>query len=310
MRITNADYSPLDVLSELLSYTRCTNAETEDFFQGPHASHEWLTASWADKLDVVLNSFRRLGTDVYEQQHIRDYGVDVRLMFDHAGEHHKVGFQLKSNNEAVADSKPKRTGESMVAVLKRQAFEASQRSGVTDWWIVLAFDRAKHAKKVQAINAELLSGATLPIRITVVDPRKAMSFLSMSDQKIDAICTLLLCADDEVLKSAQREVQCMGSFARKIVLAHIGAALNGERQISQDEVWPWDAREDLDEETALEEIRDLEGDGFLVADDAGSGYTIEPSAYPGLCALYFEGRVRHELSPSAASEFMERLVDE
>ncbi|MPW05879.1 hypothetical protein GCT19_09505 [Paraburkholderia sp. CNPSo 3155] len=310
MRITNADYSPLDVLSELLSYTRCSNVDTEDFFQDEHASHDWLTARWADKLDVVLNSFRRLGTDVYEQQHIRDYGVDVRLTFDHKSEHHKVGFQLKSNNEAVADSRPNRTGESMVAVLKRQAFEAAQRSGVTDWWIVLAFDRVKHAKKVQAINAELLSGTTLPIRITVVDPRKAMAFLSMSDQKIDAICTLLLCADDEVLKSAQSEVRNMGSFARKFVLSHIGDALNGERQISQDDIWSWNTVGDFDDEKAIEEIRDLESDGFLIVDDANAGYTVEPGAYPGLCALYFEGRVRHELNPKAAAEFMERLVDD
>lgn len=36
---------------------------------------------------------------------------------------------------------------------------------------------------------------------------------------------------------------------------------------------------------------------------------LDPQAFPGLCALYFEGRVRHELSVQQAF-FMQRQLDD
>ncbi|HDR9150339.1 TPA: DUF4365 domain-containing protein [Burkholderia vietnamiensis] len=306
MRITNDEYSPLEIISEILSYNKYTNRDTKDFFQGERSSHDWLVEKWADKIDVVLNSFRRLGNEIYAQQSLRDYGVDVRLAFDHQNRTHQIGFQIKSNREAISDEKKNRIAESMTATLKRQAYEASRHSGVDQLWIVLAFDRETHYKKVQTINAELLSGKETEFRVNIIDPRSAMSLLAMPDEKIDAFCTKLLCANDEVFVAAQREIESMNNFTRQVVLDHIGNALKGDRQVSQSEVWPTD----YDDNDAINEIRDLENNGFLTSDECGNFFTVEPDAFPGLCALYFEGRVRHELKPSEASEFMKLLVGE
>jgi len=308
MRITNTEYTPLEVLAELLATNRFTNKDTKEFFVGEHSSHEWLTAEWADKLEVVLNSFRRFGTEVCEQQHIRDYGVDVRMTFEHKIGPQKIGFQIKSNREAEADAKKPKGAESMVAVLKRQAFEAAQRSGVSEWWVVLCFDRATHAKRVQAIYAELLSGSQLPLTIKVIDPRKAMSFLSLDEGEIDAISTLLLCRDDEVLKQASMEIIAMTEAMRQIVLPSIGPALNGEREIKLREIKYLVNIDDCEDHNLAIPVNELEGYGFLRCDGEREIFTVEPSVYPGLCALYFEGRVRHNLSETAAADFMQRLA--
>lgn len=308
MRITKTDYSPLDVLCELIHARTYTLQDTKDYFQHERSSHLWLTEKWADKLEIVLSYFRRNGTEVCEQQHIRDNGVDVRMTFEYAGQSSSIGFQIKSNKEAADDSKKAKTSESMVATLKRQAFEAKNRAGIDQWWVVLAFDRATYAKKVQAINAELLGGADDEFAIRVIDPRSVMSFLSLPDEEIDALCTLMLCEDDEILLAAQQEAAGLSWCTVDLLLNHLGNALNGECVIAEHRAFDFSTRDDWTADEMTQALSTLQDRSFLTFYTGDLEYRVDPSAFPALCALYFEGRVRLNLQHRAALEFVWRLL--
>ncbi len=102
MRITNTDYTPVEVLAELLATRGITDQETNTFFSGTQESHDWLVTAWRDKLEVILESFKRYGTEAAETQFIRDHGVDVRMTYeDSFGDTQRIGFQIKSNKEAI-----------------------------------------------------------------------------------------------------------------------------------------------------------------------------------------------------------------
>lgn len=159
MRITNKAYTPVEVLAELISAASATEEQTSQFFVGEMASHDRLVEEFARKIDAMLDSFRRYGTEVAPTQNVRDNGIDVRLSFHKAAEEeYRVGFQIKSEKEASAD-KARRTkgtpGETMVATLKRQAFEADYKGNVHEWWIVACFDLAKHRDLVDRIKDAL-----------------------------------------------------------------------------------------------------------------------------------------------------------
>ncbi|MFI4939317.1 MAG: XopAX family type III secretion system effector [Burkholderiales bacterium] len=314
MRITNAEYTPLDILAELIGRTRgIKESDTKEFFSNERASHDWLEMAWSEKIEVILESFRRYGTEVAPTQYIRDHGVDVRLIFDNvSGNTQRIGFQIKSNKEADSNAaKIKNGGESITATLKRQAFEAGQHANLNEWWVISGFDMGKHRKLVSAITVEMTSGKPNPLKIRHVNPREAMAFLAMEDNEIDAICTLLLCKDDEVLKMARREIQELEIGAQNIVLSVLGAALEGERELSFDDIESAALSNTDQKECELEEITNtieaLESIGFLEYDHE-SHYKVEPSKFVGLCALYFEGRARHEQTPYEASKFLTRMT--
>ncbi|MQR01119.1 XopAX family type III secretion system effector [Glaciimonas soli] len=314
MRITNAEYTPLDILSELIGRTRGIKAsDTKEFFSNERASHDWLETAWAEKIEVILESFRRYGTEVVPTQYIRDHGVDVRLRFENdAGNTQRIGFQIKSNKEADNNAtKVKGGGESITATLKRQAFEAERHANIDEWWVISGFDMLKHRKLVSAITVELTSGKIDSLKIKHVTPREAMSFLQMEDNEIDAICTLLLCKDDEVLKMAQREIQELEIGAQNIVLTVLGAALEGERELSINDIESAALSNIGQNECELKEIpsaiETLESMGFLEYDH-NSPYRVEPSIFVGLCALYFEGRARHDQTPHEATKFLIQMT--
>lgn len=309
MRITNTDYTPLDVLAELIVPRDIMAVDTHEFYSGDHASHDWLVTAWAEKLEVVLESFKRYGTEVAETQFIRDHGVDVRMSFisKHENEQ-RVGFQIKSNLEADRDSARTRgEKESMIATIKRQAFEADRHAGVAEWWVVSCFDLVKHKKLVSAINAEITSGKQGSLRIKHVTPREAMAFLKMDDYEIDAVCTLLLCRDDEVLRMARQELRGLERAAQKIVLNFLGPALEGEREISLDDIDSVAFADNEDSDNLAIRIDELVRAGFIDYSYEGS-FKVEPSVFVGLCALYFEARARHSHGPSSASMFLERMT--
>ncbi len=310
MRITNADYTPLDVLAELIVPRGVKLNDTQEFFSGERSSHEWLVEAWAQKLEVVLESFKRYGTEVAETQFIRDHGVDVRMNYLNKDQNEeRIGFQIKSNQEADRDSERKKGGkESLIATIKRQAFEADHHAGVAEWWVVSCFDSVKHKRLVSAINAEVTSGKQGSLKIRHVTPREAMAFLKMDEYEIDAVCTLLLCKDDEVLKLARRELHGLGRGAQNIVLNFLVPALEGEREISFDRI---DSFSECDEDDGdlSTHIDELERIGFL-DHDYQETFKVEPSIFVGLCALYFEARARHGLGQSSANRFLARMTQD
>lgn len=348
MRITNKDYTPIEVFAELATRRGVTTKDTQRYFDGERSSHDWVVVEWADRVDCVLDSFCRYGIDVSPTQFIRDHGIDVLFRDASEGnEGRRLGFQIKSNQEANREAKRKKDSESMIAVLKRQAFEAFER--VDEWWIVCCFDMVTHHSLIQRITSELAAGKHAK-QIRVLDARAAMAVLKMSEAEIDAFCTLLLCKDDEVLKTARREALELDPTAARFVLSRLPKALIGEHTTNREDVWEQlfsirdgivgEAEDQLDTqshdadeqdsntheifydddgkgtgdellgppEDVSEALSALEGIGFLQPDTFSDRYACKPAVFPGLCALFFEARVRHELDESASGEYVKRLV--
>ena len=307
MRITNDDYTPIEILSELAARDTSKCPSPRNFFEDEQAKHDWLVEAWADKLDEILNSFKRYGTLVAETQSIRDQGIDVYLEFEVEGRTRRVGFQLKSAMEVDRADKSKDSKHSLVGVLKRQAFEAANSRKVDEWWIVPCIDHVKYAKLIQQINSEIVAGNTHQngMQIKLLEPRAAVSFLSKNKGDIDAFCTRLLCRDDEILKASRSEIFKLNDFQRRCVLELIWPALDGENYISIRDFFDFSEDED-DLGSNSEELQNL---GFLESEH-GEGYKVNPYSFPALCALYFEGRVRHEMSTTGAAAFALAMVDE
>jgi hypothetical protein len=311
MRITKF-YTPISLLAEIVTRRGVTAAETRDYFLHDRSSHDWLVQEWSDRLDMLLCSFERYGIDVNPEQFIRDHGIDVLLRSARDGVEQQIGFQIKSNQEAARDRKKIASHEGVVSTLKRQAFEAFERAN--EWWVVCCFDMTTYSKLLQAVTSELAAGKHAK-QIKVVDPREAMAFLRMSEEEVDAFCTRLLCKDDEVLRGACEEAEGLGAGA-SVALELVVDALKGEiRATSREDVW-----ERLNEAVAddagaresmlLELLDRIERSGLLLEASASEDLEIAPAAFPGLCALFFEARVRHGLNDQQSARYVERLAIE
>lgn len=314
MRITNRDYSPLEVLAELAVGRGITQPETKEFFSDKvHSNHDWLVGQWAEKLDVILDSFMRYGTEVAETQFIRDHGVDVRMKFqDSTNKNISIGFQIKSNNEANNDAnrRKNKTGEeSLIATIKRQAFEAERYAGVSEWWLVCGFDLTKHQKLMNAINAEIGSGQPGKLTIKILNPKQVLRLIRTDEFEIDALTTLLLCKDDEVLSKARYEISVLKVEVQNIVLETLGPALENKiRTISVNDIESY-AYSDAERGRPglVNHVNNLESMGYLENID-GENFEIDTSVFLGLSALYYEARARHKLRPSGATSYIRMLT--
>jgi hypothetical protein len=230
--------------------------------------------------------------------------------FPKEGDERRVGFQVKSNNEAAKDLARRRTKareqETLVGTLKRQAFEADRMGGVHEWWVFCCFDLGVHRDLVSAINAEIGSGQQSRVNIRIIDPREAFAFLGKDDVEIDTLCTLLLCKEDEILVRARTDCRQFTKDAKRVVLSTLGSALEGERSVSLDELIEIVAAEDM--EAAAEAFALLERTGYLEQESDGGSFEINPAEFPGLCALYFEGRVRHRYDRYESTDFLGRMM--
>lgn len=320
MRITN-HYSPLAVLAEILAYTDVDQGETIAFTEKDLSSHDHLLSELRDRLDAILNSFKRLGCDTYETQGLDDSGVDILWKFDEEGKFRRVGFQIKSNREAddcAALSKAFRQRnqdladdpeDTLLKTLKRQAQEARQQTRVDEWWVLPCFNLKKHKKRLVAINTyfQLYEDPSWPTKI--VQPEKLFGLLSMSPGDIDAFCTRLLCRKDEVLTAARNEFEKLSSAARNLVGETFYSALCGEVQLDDDALFAV-TRDFDDGVNELEALDELESLGYIKRPCLDSPRMLDPHAFNGLCALYFEGRVRHRLKSTDAIRFVWRLLDD
>ncbi|BBK00828.1 hypothetical protein Xcc3_21350 [Xanthomonas campestris pv. campestris] len=349
MRITNDNYSPIELLAEIATRRGTTSADTHRFFQGGKTSHDWLVEEWSSRVDCILESFKRYGIDVNATQFVRDQGIDVLLRVpNHQGKEWRLGFQIKSEQEAERDRTKKPGQENMIGTLKRQAHDAFER--VDEWWILCCFDLDKHYKLVQGISSELTGGKQNRL-IRVIDPRACAAMLRMSEAEVDAFCTLLLCRDDAVLRAAREEVAACHPNVGAFVLEHIVPALVDGERVSREEVASFleeafrksererledgggedddceaviELDEDADEHGSVQDgidddeefedldihemLQELESNGFLAAGTYDDDYRISPTAFPGVCALFFEARVRHGLNDDAAASYMRWLT--
>lgn len=319
MRITNKDYTPLGLLAELLAHRPATATNTSRFSETDLSSHNHLLSELRDRMEAILSSFERLGCESSENQGLDDNGVDLLLRFEENGKSRRVGFQVKSNREADASAELARTlkkkpkpsvdpEDSLLKTLKRQAHEARLETKIDEWWVLPCFDLKKHKARFTTINAHFNNhpDPTWPIR--VVPPEQILGLLDMSTGEIDAVCTLLLCKDDEVLRASMFEFGRLSGVAQNFVGETFYEALCGNVEIQDRDFF--DAVRDDENGPDAAQLRDeLVSLGYISRSNFGESDKLDPHAFPGLCALYFEGRVRHELGPSDASAFMWRLLD-
>lgn len=307
MRITN-DCAPDAMLAELFCANIVRSHETSVFADRLWANHDEVCDQLKDRIDALLQSYTRLGAEVHVTQNMRDNGVDLLFEFSETnGGNRRIGIQVKSNNEAINATKPKRTGESMEAILKRQAYE-SCRWGLSEWWVVLCFDLTvkEHAKLVKRINAELLQKS--PVAIRVYEPTNAWSILGMDEDEVDAMCVLALCKEDEVLTKAMSEVSELSPAAVNFIMETLFDSFAGEtKNYSLDDLMELTSDDSIYDISVASAVID-ELDDYLSCADYEDIWNVNPYCFPGLCALYFEGRVRHQLSHAGSKNFVRKLM--
>lgn len=321
MRITNKDYTPLGVLAELLAYSPSTDEGTNRFSKKELSSHVHLLFELRERLEAILNFFERLGCESSENQGLDDNGVDLMLRFEDNGKPRRVGFQIKSNREADSAAKiaqackqksPKLVvdpEDTLLKTLKRQAHEARLETKVDEWWVLPCFDFKKHKDRFTAINAHFNNHPDPNWPIRVVSPQQILGLLEMSLHEIDAVCTLLLCGNDEVLSASRLEFGNRSGTAQNFIRETFYRALIGEVEVEDRDFFDV-VSDDEDCLDAAQLREELESCGYVKSSCIQEHLKLDPHAFPGLCALYFEGRVRHELNPSQASAFMWRLLDD
>ena len=98
----------------------------------------------------------------------------------------------------------------------------------------------------------------------------------------------------------------MTKLAKKLVLTTIGPALEGKDTLTLDEVRYMLHVDDIEKAGNAADL--LERTGYLDQQSGGQLFDVLPASFPGLCALYFEARVRHELDPEEAASFVHRMM--
>ena len=321
MRITNKDYGPLEVFDEILKGHATSAAATARFAETDLSNHNFVLLELRERLDTILKLFERFGCDTIEMQGPTDEGIDLLWRFAFQEKSVRIAIQVKSNREADDESvkearvqKVKADPESTIfKTLKRDAFEAFRGGRIDQVWILPCFNHGVHRKRLNGINAyfELKPNSNQPIR--VLGPQQVLGFLQLSTEEIEATCVRLLCRDDEVLRSASSALCDLPLAARTLVRQSFFPSLEDGTTVSYDDISSAidEAGGDADEKTLLSVVDSLERIDYLSRDHlAEDDYTVNPLALPGLCALHFEGRVRHDLSSHDADAFTWELLSD
>jgi hypothetical protein len=323
--ITN-ELEPHELVAEFLRWRTFSEAQTSWL---KARTHDRLCEDLARKIEVILDFYITYNVDLSVQQGPRDSGVDVLFSIQHKSSHHRIGFQIKSNDEAVANSKRPKGSPSIAKDLKASYGEACANLGVNDYYVMLGFDEKTHRKLVYSINAELANFGAPGRTLKVVTPRHFMALLRMDDETIHARCARLLCEDDGILRAASIEATELTEKERNFVLATIFRSLEGDGRIydpsaavalviddeepqedtrDNDENHIEDDDDDAEPQTDAGAINALEEAGYLSSE--GEGWVTRPSMFPAICAMYFEARTRHKMVPSQAAAYVRRVLRE
>ncbi|MCB8747818.1 hypothetical protein LHU53_12980 [Rhodoferax sp. U2-2l] len=309
MRITN-DCQPDAMLAELFRLNKSTVDDTAGFNEVNWSNHDFVCKELKQRVDAMLRSYKRLGNEVNVTQSFRDNGVDILLELESSlGSTRRIGIQVKSNREAIAAVKRLGDGNSMEGVLKRQAFEATKWD-LQEWWVVLCFDLTSkaHSDLVNRISSELLPGRPF-FETRIFKPTEAWDLLALGDEGIDAICVSMLCKDDEILVAAKVEAEGLTGGAYSVVMNTLFDSFSEHTLLSLGDLsrlTEVDYSLDITATSAV--VDELEANGYLTYISHEDAWSTCPTTFPGLCALYFEGRTRHRLSSSAAANFVQKLV--
>ena len=202
--------------------------ETREFARLKH--NKDLCPRYQLQLESILRALGRFAPVVYDTQGVFDQGADivVRLRDERRLDHEPpelIGLQIKSYDDF-------RQG-GVLKTLKAQRDDAFRKvHGMSRYYVVLCTDEEEHKDTIRNIEAEF-KGAD---RTVVVEPSYALSFLKLSDRRIEGHVTRLAQTDDLVFKRALETVDLETPTAGLLALHLAALACEGLSETTAEEL--------------------------------------------------------------------------
>lgn len=203
-----------------------------------------------------------------------------------------VAFQVKSHKE-VAD-----TTNDLSKQLKAGYFDAKDRyeSGLLRYYVLLAGDARKHAKRLTAITNEFVRTAD----VRVINPRYLLTFIEMPQSTIAAVVDRHLSEEDYVRKEARNEAAGYKAAELHFILACICWALEGSNAQLPEDVFLHDSRmmelAEIYGSDAMGECMSAFGDTDLEVYAQPASVRVRLEHFAAIRALYYDLQVRYEES--------------
>ncbi|WP_162630209.1 hypothetical protein [Azospirillum ramasamyi] len=290
------------MLSELITRNDYDVSDTELLKTLTH--NKDLCPMFRNRVNNMLEVYSKHRVDVYDIQGIKDDGVDVILTYKDEDGEKRVGLQIKSYNEIEEWYSGKKSEVSFLKNLKSQYADAFANARVQFLYIVICTDAARHIEQIRSIAAAFKTYADVKIII----PPQSMSLLYMSNIKMTAIMTKLLCQNDYLLKEARSAVSKHSQIYARLLIELTCRAFNGDSTIDDRGIFSLSGEGKSDEDITNDIItakENLENDNVLIWN--GNGYDINPTSVAPLCAIYFDQKVRHDLGDMMVDYLSELL---
>jgi hypothetical protein len=291
---------PIALLTEMLCIE--TVADTETRLLTRLAHNKDLCPAFKKQALAVLHAYEKHRVDVHDVQGFRDKGCDILIAFDEeGGESRRVGLQIKSHDEISAWWGKK--GPSLVATLKGQYVEATQESTVETWYLVLCTDAVQYADAVRHLT-ETFGGYD---RVRIITPARALTFLQLGGDEIEAITARILCRRDLVRLAAVGEIDHLSDVARRCAVDLICLYIEAGPRISDEDLLEViDANigeQDLDPGRVVQEL-----DERIIILEDGEYHLVDDVA-PAIRALYFDQRIRFSADRGSMAERLKILLE-
>lgn len=283
--------TPATLLEELLRYRQARPSNTARLAE---FSHDDLCRKVEDQIELMLGAFRKYQHISHMIQGPRDQGVDVLLKnVDQEDAPEKyVALQVKSHKE-IADK-----SNDLSKQLKSGYFDAKDRYefGLQRYYVLLAGDAQKHAKRLAAITNEFAKTAD----VRVINPRYLLTFVEMPQSTIAAVVDRHLSEEDYVRKEARNEAAGYKAAELHFILACVCWALENSNDQLPEDLFLHDPRMmDLAEiygTKALDECISTFSDTFLEIYAQPASVRVRLEHFAAIRALYYDLQVRYEES--------------
>lgn len=282
------ELSPLELLAEFLSISHFEDVETHELKDLRH--NRDLCPRFEQVVETIMRVYSAFRVSTMDVQGFKDQGCDVLVKCKRDAKdgvvEEKIGFQIKSHRE-FSDWWGKK-GDSLPEKLRLQYLDAIKSLKVEHYFIVLCVDLNTHRDAVRHIASEFMNYSD----VTVVSPRKALSFLRLSEADISAIAARLLCEGDALLEEAKDELHNYSEFAKSYIVWSLCEQLEGRSGVIELNITsvPDEYKERVQREFADLTSFELEWHPEY------SGYRSISQHLPSLKAICFDARARLGIS--------------
>ncbi|MEX3930386.1 hypothetical protein AB4Y32_00985 [Paraburkholderia phymatum] len=284
--------TPATLLEELLRYRQAGPSRTANLAA---LTHDDICRRVEDQIELMLGSFSKYQHISHMVQGPRDQGVDVLLksVDQEDSPERYVALQIKSYNE-IAD----KTND-LSKDLKSGYFNANDRYDcrLDRYYVLLAGDSRKHAKRLAAITNELAKTEN----IRVINPRYLLTFIEMPQSTIEAVVDRHLSEDDYVRKEARYEAAGYTAAELYFILACVCWVLENSSDMLPEDFYRQDARmmelAEIYGSEAMDECIQRFSDSDLEVHAEPSSTRLRIEHFPAIRALYYDLQVRYDESP-------------